>query len=90
MEDVGRILRERLGPDAAKVPTRRLPNFVVRAAALFDPGLRPGHRRPRQADDLLRREGQAPARLETRPVEESVVDCAQSLLEHGVVARQAA
>ncbi len=40
MADVAEILRERLGPSAANVPTRKVPNFVVRAMARFDPGLR--------------------------------------------------
>ena len=40
MADVGRILRERLGPEARKVPKRNLPDFLVKLFALFDPAVR--------------------------------------------------
>src|SRR5262249_45325465 len=40
MADIGTVLRERLGDRASKVPTRVIPNFVVRGMALFDPGIR--------------------------------------------------
>ena len=40
MGEIGEVLRERLGEAASKVPTRNIPNFVVRAMALFDPGIR--------------------------------------------------
>jgi dihydroflavonol-4-reductase len=38
--EIARILKRRLGPRARKVPTRELPNFVVRMAALFSPTAR--------------------------------------------------
>jgi nucleoside-diphosphate-sugar epimerase len=38
--EIAKILHERLGADAAKVPTKQIPNLMVRIAALFDPGLR--------------------------------------------------
>ena len=40
MAEVAEVLRERLGPAAAKVPTRTVPNLLVRAMAIFDPGVR--------------------------------------------------
>jgi nucleoside-diphosphate-sugar epimerase len=40
MAEVAQALREELGPDAAKVPSRSVPDFLVRAMALFDPGVR--------------------------------------------------
>ena len=40
MAEVAEALREELGPDAAKVPSRSVPNLVVKAMALFDPGVR--------------------------------------------------
>ena len=39
------LLRERLGDAANKVPSRILPNWVVRFAAIFDPSLRETSRR---------------------------------------------
>jgi nucleoside-diphosphate-sugar epimerase len=40
MAEVAAVLRRELGEDAAKVPTRGVPNLLVRAMALFDPGVR--------------------------------------------------
>jgi nucleoside-diphosphate-sugar epimerase len=40
MAEVAAVLRRELGPDAAKVPSRGVPNLLVRAMALFDPGIR--------------------------------------------------
>jgi nucleoside-diphosphate-sugar epimerase len=39
--EMARILKRRLGAVASKVPTREVPSFVVRLAALFAPALRP-------------------------------------------------
>jgi nucleoside-diphosphate-sugar epimerase len=89
MHEVAEILRERLGPDAAKVPTRRVPNFVVRAMARFDPGLRSvvgdlGQRRTMSSEKAQARLGWSP-----RPIEESIVDTAESLIRVGAVATPA-
>ncbi len=40
MAEVAAVLRRELGEDAAKVPTRSVPDLLVRAMALFDPGIR--------------------------------------------------
>jgi dihydroflavonol-4-reductase len=79
--DVAAILRERMGPDASKVPTRKVPNFVVRAMALVDPSIRTvadelGWETRFSLENARRRVGWSP-----RPVEETIVDCARSLLE---------
>jgi hypothetical protein len=84
MQDVGRILRERLGPLAAKVPTRMAPNLLVRAMALFDPGIRTvldelGESPLYTADKARTRLGWSP-----RPVEDSITESAQSLIDRGV------
>jgi len=40
MLDIARLLKSRLGDDAKNAPTRELPDWIVRAAALFDPRMR--------------------------------------------------
>ena len=90
MSEVAEILRDRLGPSAAKVPTRKVPNFVVRAMARFDPGLRTvvgdlGKRRLMSSEKAKTRLGWSP-----RPIEETVVDTAESLMRVGAVAAPAA
>lgn len=81
LSDVATILRERLGADAGKVPRRGVPNVAVRAMAIFDPTLRTivgdlGRKTTYSLANAERRVGWAP-----RPVEDTIVDCAQSLLE---------
>jgi dihydroflavonol-4-reductase len=82
--DVAAILREQLGPDARKVPRRGVPDFVVRVLARFDPELRSivgdlGHKTTYSIDNARRRVGWSP-----RPMQETIVDCARSLLAHPV------
>jgi dihydroflavonol-4-reductase len=90
LSQVAAILREQLGPEAAKVPRRRVPSVVVRVLARFDPELRSvagdlGRKTTYSLDNARRRVGWAP-----RPVEESIVDCARSLLGHAPLAPSAA
>jgi dihydroflavonol-4-reductase len=81
MEDIATTLRSRLGEQAKKVPTRRLPDVVVRSLALFIPQLRTltpdlGRRNALTSDKARRVLGFAP-----RPAADTVVDCARSLLK---------
>jgi nucleoside-diphosphate-sugar epimerase len=85
MADLATILRERLGEGGAKVPIRKVPDFVIRLAGLFDkdlgsvtPGL--GHRHDYTSEKAQRMLGWKP-----RPLEETVMDCAQSLIAAGLV-----
>jgi dihydroflavonol-4-reductase len=87
---VAEILRKRLGGGAAKVPTRTVPNLLVRGMARFDPGLRSvvgdlGQRVDYSNEKARTRLGWSP-----RPIEETIVDCARSLIDQGVVSARAA
>jgi dihydroflavonol-4-reductase len=78
--DVAEILRAQLGADARKVPRRRVPNAVVRLLALFDPEIRSvvdelGQKTTYSIENARRRVGWTP-----RPVEQTITDCARSLL----------
>lgn len=78
--DVARILREALGPQASRVPTRTLPDWVVRIAAWFNPLARAivqelGNVREQDSSHALQVLG-----WRTRPEAESIVDAARSLL----------
>ena len=78
MADVAEVLRQRLGPEAAEVPKRSIPNFVVRGMALFDPAARSvvpqlGHR-VELSNAKARGLGWKP-----RPVEETIADTGRSL-----------
>ncbi|MFE4834554.1 SDR family oxidoreductase [Arthrobacter sp. NPDC056691] len=80
MKDIGALLRARLGESANRVPTRTIPDFIVRAAAVFSAQFRP------VAADLgfAWRTSNAKARSmlgwEPRPAEEAIVSAAESLV----------
>ena len=40
VRDIARVLKDRMGAAARRVPTRQLPDWLVRIAALFDPAVR--------------------------------------------------
>ena len=88
MLDVARILRAQLGDAARKVPTRELPNWLVRLASRFDPKLKPLV----PLLDSTRRATSAKAQhlLEWRPrtPQEAIVATAESLMTFGVVPKE--
>ena len=81
MEDMAKTLRAQLGERAAKVPTRRLPDFVVRLLVPFLANLRSlapllGRRFPLNTDKSRKVLAFAP-----RPAATTLIDCARSLLD---------
>jgi dihydroflavonol-4-reductase len=85
MRDIAEILKFRLGAQAKKVPTRGLPDFLLKASALFDPTVRmvvPELGRRRQCDAS---HAETVLGWKTRPAAESIVDCANSLIANGLV-----
>lgn len=84
MAEVAAVLRERLGPAAAKVPKRSLPDFAVRAMGLFDPSVRTVARQLGQRVELSSEKAQSALGWSPRPVEETIVDCARSLTDERV------
>jgi dihydroflavonol-4-reductase len=79
MADVAAVLRDRLGEEALKVPKRSVPDLMVRAMGLFDPGIRSvvGQLGRRQEYSSAAAEGLGWA---PRPTDETIVDCARSIL----------
>ena len=84
MAEIASILRDRLGAQAAKVPTRVAPNLLIKAVAIFDPSVRSFTgdlgRRVEFSSQRARDLGWSP-----RPVEDSIVETARSLQEHDIV-----
>jgi dihydroflavonol-4-reductase len=80
MADISRVLREHLGDAARKVPTRALPDLVLRLVSLFDPGVR------FLTPSLGRKHVHSTAKAQrvlgwqSRPATETLVDCAKSLI----------
>jgi dihydroflavonol-4-reductase len=86
LADIAAILRERLGDRAKKVPTRNIPNFLVRTMALFDPGIRSvvdglGKRSELSSEKARSKLGWTP-----RPLEDAITETAESLIRHGAAA----
>ena len=80
MAEVAALLKAHLGEGAARVPTRRVPDLVLRLVALFDRSVagvvpRLGERRTFVAAKAERVLG-----WRRRPLEETVLDCARSLI----------
>lgn len=83
--EIAGVLRARLGLKARKAPTRPMPDWVVNILALFNAevrGIKTEIGKTRHVDASHARE-----RLgwTMRPVEDTIADCGNSLIEHGVV-----
>jgi dihydroflavonol-4-reductase len=84
MSDLAAVLRDRLGPAAAKVPKRSVPDFVVRAMGIFDPGVRSITGQLGERVEVSSEKAQSLLGWSPRPVEETIVDCARSLIDEKV------
>jgi len=80
MADLAILLRAHLGDAANKVPTLPVPDFLVRLAALFNKELRAAVPRLGQKRDFTAAKAQAMLGWRPRPLEETVLDCARSLI----------
>ncbi|MGB7284784.1 MAG: aldehyde reductase [Candidatus Acidiferrum sp.] len=85
MLDIAKVLKARMGAAAAKVPTRELPNWMVRLAALRDPALKLilpelGKRKNATNEKARRLLGWTP-----RSNEEAIVATAESLVRLGLL-----
>jgi dihydroflavonol-4-reductase len=78
--DVAAILRERLGERAAKVPTRKAPNLLVRAMSLFDGGLRSIVGDLGESSSYSNAKARERLGWQPRPVADSIADTGESLL----------
>ena len=85
MQDIAKVLKARMGAAAKRVPTRQLPNFLVRLASLRDPAVKQivpelGKRKNATNEKAKRVLGWAP-----RSNEESIVATAESLVRLGLL-----
>jgi len=85
LREMADLLRAELGAQGAKLPQRNVPDWLVRVAALFNPVARAvvgelGSVRNQDASHA-----KAVLGWQTRPVEQSVMDTARSLIELGIV-----
>jgi len=87
MLDIAKVLKSRMGASAKRVPTRQLPNWLVRLASLRDPAVKQilpelGKRKNATNEKARRMLGWAP-----HSNEESIVATAESLVRLGLLKR---
>lgn len=85
LKGIAAIIKENLGDDAARVPTRSIPDFVVRLAALFNTELRGfvpdlGYAKKTSNDKARQVLGWTP-----RPPQDAIVDAAKSMVGKGLL-----
>jgi nucleoside-diphosphate-sugar epimerase len=85
MRDIGQVLRQNLGPVARRVPTRELPNWLLRLASFVDPTVKQilpelGMNKNASNEKARRLLGWNP-----RSREESILATAESLIQLGLV-----
>jgi nucleoside-diphosphate-sugar epimerase len=85
MHEIARMLKKRLGASARRVPTRQLPNWLVRLAALWDPAVKQvvpelGKRKNATSEKARRMLGWTP-----RSSEEAVTATGESLVRLGLL-----
>jgi dihydroflavonol-4-reductase len=85
MEDVARVLKDNLGLRARKVPTGRLPSWLVRLLANFDPVTRSVVFELDRLREAPGDKARTQLAWSPRPVETSIIDTAESLIREGVV-----
>jgi dihydroflavonol-4-reductase len=83
--DIAKVLKRRMGGAARKVPTRQLPNWMVRLAAMRDPAVKLilpelGKKKTGTNEKARRTLGWAP-----RSNEEAIVATAESLVRLGLL-----
>jgi nucleoside-diphosphate-sugar epimerase len=85
MGEMAEMLRANLGAEAAKVPTRKAPDFLLRLVGLFDRDV------GSVAGSLGRKRDYSSTKAQTllgwrpRPAQDTVLDCARSLVAAGAV-----
>jgi nucleoside-diphosphate-sugar epimerase len=85
IREMALILKQRMGEAAARVPTRQLPDWLVRLAALWDPAIRVitpelGKRKNASHDKAAKLLGWSP-----RPDGDAIVATAESLARSGLL-----
>ena len=86
MFEIAQMLRARLGSAAKAVPTRQLPNWLVRCLAPFNPDLQPLLPLLGKARHATGAKAERVLGWQPRSAEDAVVATAESLLKFGIVA----
>jgi dihydroflavonol-4-reductase len=81
LADVAAILRDGLGERAAKVPRRQAPDSLIRLMAFFKPDARAVSGELGQRSDYATKKARIMLDWTQRPVRDTILDCANSILD---------
>jgi nucleoside-diphosphate-sugar epimerase len=87
LHDIARVLRERLGTDGRRAPTRQLPDWLMRLLGHVSPSLAQLVPELGKSKNATSAKAQRLLGWTPRPREEAIVAAAQSLLGQGLVKR---
>jgi nucleoside-diphosphate-sugar epimerase len=85
MGDIARILAAHFTARGYQIPTRRVPNWVLRLASLWDKTARLGIQELGKRQDLSNQRARAVLGWQPRSLETMVVDMGESMIAHRVV-----
>lgn len=80
MKDIAAVIKAKLGARGDKVPTKMLPDFVVKIGANFSPAMQALKPLLRRSHRFSSEKARRVIGLKTRPAKETVVDCTESLI----------
>jgi len=87
MQGVAKILKRSLGASAKRVPTREIPDWILRIAAIFDPSVRQVLPELGRAKNGTNAKAKRILGWSPRTNEEAVIATAESLLQLGLLKR---
>lgn len=85
MKEIAAILKVGLGQDARKVPSRRLPDFLVKLSAIFDPVIRQVVGELGNVRDTPAAHAKAKLGWQTRDARDTIIETARDMIRLGVV-----
>jgi dihydroflavonol-4-reductase len=85
MLDVAKILKQNLGDDAKKVPTKEVPNWIIKVSAFFNPSLRMIATLLGKYAQVSSKKAQELLNWNPRSNEEAIVATAESMLRLGLI-----
>ena len=85
MLEMANVLKTRLGDTAKKVPTRELPDWIVRAGAIFDPAMRQLLPMLGKVRNATSAKAQRVLAWKPRPREDAIIATAESLMKFRIV-----
>ena len=85
MKDMATTLKENLGEKAKHVPTRTVPNFVIRIVGMWDPAAKLVVPELGKVKNCSNEKAKTLLGWQPRSMQDAVVDCGESLYKFGIV-----